>query len=336
MKIGAAILNYNGCELLLKTLSSLKASTRRPDVICVVDNASTDGSAAAVREAYPDVHVVEVPRNQGGPGINAGFEWLADQGCAVLWKLDNDIELDPRCIEYMEQAAQRQPLSILSPVIFYADPPGKVWFAGGHVDWQEMRCDRHCEDAETFRKLSPRERFISGCAMWIPVEIYRAMGGYDPRFFLYADDTDFSVRAVRRGYELDVVPEASLIHLISASSGGLTIFNPVRIYHSLRSSLLFWRRHLGFWSFHLRWCNAHLWSWMCQLPSWWKSDEHRAGAEAVTDAIWYVLRGKNDPSGHPSSPRWFRSVMQKRPWVVVALMAFDFRSLLGRGRSAAS
>ena len=332
IKIGAAILNYNGCELLLRTLSSLKASTRLPDVICVVDNASSDGSAAAVREAHPDVHVIELPRNLGGPGINAGFDWLAGQGCAVLWKLDNDIELDPWCIEHMEEAARRQPQAILSPVIYYADPPGKVWFAGGHIDWIEMRSDRHCEDVESFRKLPLRNRFISGCAMWIPVEVYSAMGGYDPRFFLYVDDTDFSVRAVCRGYSLDLVPEARLAHLISASTGGARVVSPIRLYYELRGALLFWRRHLGFRAFHRRWCQAHLGKWMCQLPFWWENEEHRAKAEAVADALWYFVSCQRDPVGRPRSPRWFQEALQKRPWIVGALIGFDFRSLLGRSR----
>ena len=332
MKIGAAILNYNGRALLLKTLVSLKASTRRPDAICVVDNASTDGSAEAVREAHPDVHVIELPQNQGGPGINAGFEWLAAQGCDALWKLDNDIELDSRCLENMERAAQRQPLAILSPVIYYADPPGKVWFAGGCIDWVGMRSDRHCEDVAAFRQLPPRERFISGCAMWIPLAVYRAMGGYDPLFFLYVDDTDFSVRAAGRGFELDVVPDALLTHLISASTGGAKAFSPIRLYYELRGSLLFWRRHLGFGAFHRRWCRAHLGKWMCQLPFWWGTEEYRPAAEAVTDAIWYFLIPKKEPAGRPRSPRWFRTVMSKRPWIAGALLGFDLRALLGRAR----
>ena len=332
MKIGAAILNYNGRALLLKTLISLKASTRRPDAICVVDNASADGSAAAVREAHPDVHVIELPRNEGGPGINAGFEWLASQGCAVLWKLDNDIEMDPRCIENMERAAQRQPLAILSPLIHYADPPGKVWFAGGQIDWREMRSDRHCEDVESFRRLPSRDRFISGCAMWIPVAVYRAMGGYDPQFFLYVDDTDFSVRASARGYVLDVVPEALLTHLISASTGGAKVVSPIRLYYELRGSLLFWRRHLGFRAFHWRWCRAHLGKWMCQLPFWWEHEDHRAKAEAVADALWYLISHSSDSTGRPQSPRWFRTALSRRPWIVGALMGFDLRSLLGGAR----
>ena len=330
LKIGAAILNYNGCALLLRTLSSLKASTRRPDAVCVVDNASTDGSAAAVREAHPDIHVIALPRNLGGPGINAGLEWLAGQGCAALWKLDNDIELDSRCVENMEMAAQRQPLAILSPVIHYADPPGKVWFAGGRIDWVEMRSDRHCEDAETFRRLPPREQFISGCAMWIPAEVYRAMGGYDPQLFLYSDDADYSVRAARRGFSLDVVPEARLVHLISASTGGEQVFSPVRIYYGLRSALLFWRKHLGFWFFHRRWCRTYLGNWTGQLALWWENDERRAGAEAIADAIWYYLSLRLDPASRPSGPVWFRTLMHRRPWIVGALMAFDFQALLKR------
>lgn len=331
--IGAAILNYNGRELLLQTLVSLKASTRPPDAICVVDNASQDGSARAVRSAHPDVHVIELPQNRGGPGINAGFEWLAGQGCTALWKLDNDIELDSRCIEKMAAAARQQPRTILSPLIFYADPPGKIWFTGGHMDWEAMSLVQQWDGVEQFRQRPQRDRFISGCAMWIPTEVYRAIGGYSPRFFLYADDSDYSVRAVRHGFSLDVVPDARLVHLVSASTGGFKTSNPVRMYHMLRSTLLFWRRHLGFWAFHREYCEGHLFRWVGFPPG---AEAREAEVyDAKCDAIWFVITGRRCYQKRLESPAWFRRFMRRRAWVVIALMSFDFRALLGRGAKPA-
>lgn len=327
MRIGAAILNFNGREMLLQSLASLMASTRVPDRICVVDNASTDGSAAAIRTAYPDIHVIELPRNLGGPAINAGFEWLASQGCDVLWKLDNDIEADPRCVELLEQAARQHPRAMLSPLIFYADPPGKVWFAGGHVDWTKMNV-RHVEDVEQFRQLPQRDRILTGCASWIPIAVFRSIGGYDPHLFLYGDDTDFSMRAVKAGFSQEVVPEARLIHRINAATGGSQSHNsPVRAYHIFRSTLLLWRKHLGFWAFHRRWCPVNLWKWTSRDAVWWADEKNRPKAEAFADAIWFYLRGMKDATCWPPAPDWFRVFFRRRAWVVGALMAFDLKAL---------
>ena len=64
----AVVVTYNRRDLLLEALAAVSAQTRAPDAVIVVDNASSDGTAAAVRAKFPAVHLAELSRNSGGAG----------------------------------------------------------------------------------------------------------------------------------------------------------------------------------------------------------------------------------------------------------------------------
>ncbi|HEU5321555.1 MAG TPA: glycosyltransferase, partial [Methylomirabilota bacterium] len=89
-KVSVCVLNYERRDLLRRTLESARAQ-RYPVEILAVDNASTDGSAEMVRDEFPDVHLVRLPRNVGAAARNAGV--AAARGDLVV-TLDNDVRFD--------------------------------------------------------------------------------------------------------------------------------------------------------------------------------------------------------------------------------------------------
>lgn len=77
MKVSFVIVNYNRREELIFTLSKTKELIKEDNndyEIIVVDNASTDGSADAIKKHFPDVILIENPVNTGAPAWNLGFE----------------------------------------------------------------------------------------------------------------------------------------------------------------------------------------------------------------------------------------------------------------------
>src|SRR5215813_3941034 len=82
MRVAAVVVTYNRRDLLLESLAAVLAQTRAPDSVIVVDNASEDGTAAAVREGFPGVQVAELARNSGGAGGFAAGLALALAGRA--------------------------------------------------------------------------------------------------------------------------------------------------------------------------------------------------------------------------------------------------------------
>ena len=104
----AIVLSWNGREDTLSCLESLERVTREDLAVVCVDNASTDGSAQAVRERFPAVTLIEAPANLGySAGNNLGLRHALAAGARWMLLLNNDATVDPGGIEGFERAARR-------------------------------------------------------------------------------------------------------------------------------------------------------------------------------------------------------------------------------------
>ncbi|RKY22919.1 MAG: hypothetical protein DRP79_10010 [Planctomycetota bacterium] len=321
-RVGVVVLNCNGLGELIPCLESLRRSTYRPLEICVVDNASTDGSPERVAADFPEVNLIRSPVNLGwSRGNNRGIRHLLDKGIDYIWIINNDVEIDPDCVSRLVELCEDRPdVGVCGPLIYYWEPRDRVWFAGGYVDFDRLEAG-HCSTVDEFRSLPATRRYISGCAMFVRREVFERVGLIDERFFIYCEDADFGLRAGRAGFGIEVVPEAAMFHKVSAFSGGEGAQSPFQAFQLLRSTMLFWRKHLGWWGFHRRWCAGHLGKWVNDIPYAWEDPSRRERARAIIDAVWYVLSGQRNPLERPSAPQWFVRLMRRRPWLVAELMA---------------
>ena len=106
----AVVVTCNRRQLLLEALAAVYAQSRPPDAVIVVDNASTDGSAAAVRARYPSAALAELARNTGGAGGFACGMALALAGDAdLVWLMDDDTVPEPGALAAMLDARRRLP-----------------------------------------------------------------------------------------------------------------------------------------------------------------------------------------------------------------------------------
>jgi rhamnopyranosyl-N-acetylglucosaminyl-diphospho-decaprenol beta-1,3/1,4-galactofuranosyltransferase len=95
-RVVAVVVTWNRRDLLLESLAAVLAQTRPPDAVIAVDNASTDGTADAVRAGFPAVRLATLAQNTGGAG---GFAYglalaLAD-GADLVWLMDDDTVPEP-------------------------------------------------------------------------------------------------------------------------------------------------------------------------------------------------------------------------------------------------
>src|SRR3954470_2409799 len=95
-RVAAVVINYNGKELTLQAVASLRKMTYPNFDLVVLDNASTDGSPEALAAAYPDLRQVRGEVNRGSSsGSAAGFRWAFENGYASVLLLNNDTEVEP-------------------------------------------------------------------------------------------------------------------------------------------------------------------------------------------------------------------------------------------------
>lgn len=247
-KIGVILVNYNGKEYNNKCIKSILDSTISEQIqIIIVDNASTDGSLEELREQWDNndqIHIIPLKENYGfSKGNNEGIHWSIKQGIEYFLLLNNDTEIEPYTIERMVDS-QRKTEAIVVPKILYADRPGIIWYAGGefsHILKKQRQLGKNRPDNAKFQ-ISRYCGFANGCCLLLTKEIINKMGFLDERFFLYGEDTEYSLRATERGIAIWYCAEAVVYHKVNGSSKGNQ--NPDNAYYITRNSLLHARVHM--------------------------------------------------------------------------------------------
>jgi GT2 family glycosyltransferase len=242
------VLSWNGAELTLDTLRSL-AACRVPEGwrlhTLVVDNASSDGSPARVREAFPDVELLALAENRRfAGGNNAGITRALAAGADAVMLLNNDVVADPKLIEKLLAALAEQPAAgAVAPLIYFAPPSDRIWYGGGRCQpWLAHSSHRGIRERDHGQYRSIEDTgYLTGCCLLATAEAWKTVGLLDERYFIYAEDADWCLRARAAGFRLLFVPTARLWHRVSASSGGG--MNPWKVYQRLRANVMLWARH---------------------------------------------------------------------------------------------
>lgn len=189
-RVLAAVLNYNGRDHLASLLPTLVAQDYPALTTMVVDNASTDASAAWTEEAFPQVRVLRSPRNLGYSVLNAAFDEAAAAGAEYVLLLTNDLRLDPRCVTHAVQAAEADPRI---GIVGFRMLGAQRWVEPSLLD----------EASAAWRELAVEDGdWIEGAAMLVRRRAVDLLGPIDPAYFAYADEDDFQHRLLAAGFRL--------------------------------------------------------------------------------------------------------------------------------------
>lgn len=250
-----AIINYNGRRDTIECIGSLLASSYMNWIAVVVDNASPDKSGNVLEEAYCDDSRIIIKKSSCNLGFgkanNLVMRAAFDAGAAYVLLLNNDTVIEPDMLERLVDTADCN--TVVSPLMDYYDCPDAIWFAGGCFDnWGVARHEYMLERRNAVLLKKHEIEWATGCCMLVPRAAYEATGGFDESFFLYWEDTDWSIRLRRAGFRLMFEPKARLYHKVSASTGGER--SPLSYYYNTRNRLYAARKlGLGFklklWAF---------------------------------------------------------------------------------------
>ncbi len=233
------VLNFNGKDTIASCLSSVYQSSYCNFEVVVVDNNSTDGSFELVKNQFSRAHFIKNAKNTGfACGNNVGIRFALEKFADYVLILNNDATLEKNTLARLINTSQEKTKGIIiSPLILNKDGRS-VWFAGGEINWFKMRT-QHLTKISS-KKLYPTQ-YCTGCAMFISKEVFKKIGLFDERYFLYYEDADFSVRAKEAGFDLFISPSARVIHYEQSS-----IKNNLKIYWLVLSGILFFKTHADF------------------------------------------------------------------------------------------
>jgi len=217
------IVNWNRARDTIECLEALANLDYTNYRLLVIDNGSTDGSPEAIKAAFPAVEVIVNEDNLGfGRANNIGIEHALQQGADYVFLLNNDALVDKRLLTELVVVGESDPqIGMLVPKIYYHGEERRLWSAGAR--WRRFPprvtiIGFGREDGPAY-SVQQEVDFATGCAMLIKREVFERAGLFDPAFFMYHEDYDFSARVRRAGYRIVYVPQAVVWHKVSVSTG---------------------------------------------------------------------------------------------------------------------
>ncbi len=219
--IAAVILNWNQACLTLESVASVRPEV---DHVYIVDNDSRPSDRAPLAILQDDQTTLIVnPKNLGyAGGCNVGVAAALAAGFEAILVMNNDAFPDPGSVSILaarlDVAAQ---VGAVGPTVVqrHTRQVLHAWCSLDHRTGRARWLKRGVA-LEALGEMPVPSGYLSGEAMLIRSSLIRKIGMFDPRYFCYYEDVDWSIRATRAGWRLEVVPQAVFEHVVSASSAG--------------------------------------------------------------------------------------------------------------------
>jgi GT2 family glycosyltransferase len=219
--VTCVILNWNGWEDTIECLEALKQCTYTNLTIVIVDNGSTNDSVARIKASCPDILLLESGRNLGfAGGNNIGIRHALGRGAEYVWLLNNDTRPAPNALTALvAKAITDDRIGAVGSICYYADSPSTVEAWGGARVNLWIGYGRNSTE--------PREdswfHSLNGTSILVSTVAIRDAGLLDEGFFLYWEDTEFSLRLRKRGWRIAVAPGSRIVHKVHGSTAGNTL-----------------------------------------------------------------------------------------------------------------
>tara|TARA_B110000285_G_scaffold122361_1_gene138338 strand:+ start:867 stop:1775 length:909 start_codon:yes stop_codon:yes gene_type:complete len=232
MKVFTIIVTYNGLKWIDKCISSvLEQST-----VVIVDNNSSDGTSKIITEKFPEVVLLPQDKNRGfGIANNIGISYGLKNGADAVFLLNQDAYVGKDCLENLVKISKiKTDYGIISPLHFNGN--------GNALDYSfqklaymsplisDLITKQYSKDIYDFK-------FINAAAWFIPKDVFLKVGGFDPMFFMYGEDDNFSQRVLYHGFKVGVIPSAEIFHDTSNTNYELGSYGSEKYYTQFINSI---------------------------------------------------------------------------------------------------
>lgn len=245
--VSVIILNYDGLEFLEACLNSVLKSRYPNFEVLLVDNASTDGSVDVIQEKFAtgaNLRIIQNDQNLGfADGNNVGSNQAKG---SLLVFLNNDTEVHSDWLTELVRTATRDPsIGIVLCRVSWASSPngllvGNVDRYGNAVliDCRSYLTGRHHQTVSgggSSNDISGFETIAAGPVFLIKKEVWDKVGGFDSKYFTYAEDIDLAWRAKLLGYKTTLSMGSFVYHKIAGTTRKLGLVT--RRYLTYRNML---------------------------------------------------------------------------------------------------
>ena len=208
-KICTIIVTFNGENWIEKCLACLRESSVKTDII-VVDNASNDNTKNIIREKFPEIKLIECPKNFGfGKANNIGIEKVLENNTDFVFLLNQDTELDPHALRQMLEVQMATGAGVVSPIHLNIDGSSVdrlfLEYTAGN---KKIFSDLFLQKTKNFYELP----YVNAAAWLVSMKCLEKVGGFDPLFYHYGEDEDYCYRMKYFGERLCIATKAVVRH----------------------------------------------------------------------------------------------------------------------------
>lgn len=338
-KLSIIITSRNTRGVLIDCLASIRQFPPEcPYEVIVVDDASTDGTAAAVARQFPDVLFLLNDKNLGFAGANN--RGLCHARGEYLLLLNSDTLLKQGSLDAMVRCLDQNPAVGIaecqllnadgSPQRTYNDVPGLLRLLIQSVGIRRLipravltvladnlpqaflpatiafylRVYRKTYREQSAPLILGSDVYLSGACLMVRRACFATIGLLDENYFMYAEDSDLCLRAHSAGCKLQFLPDAEVIHLVGASTG--PHYRETRI-EAHKSTLYFFWKHRGFFSFLGAKLLVIVLVMRVTLTGLFQKRSPALGWRNGTRMLWTIARiwsfpGPREPSLEPLAP----------------------------------
>jgi GT2 family glycosyltransferase len=215
--VSILVLNYNGLSYLKNFMNSILKTDYPNFKIVFIDNGSTDGSLEFIRKNYPDVQIIAFNNNYGfAEAYNRSIEMVNSD---ILLLINNDIEVDKNWLKELVKYISEDGVASIAPKIKFLDNKDVINSAGGNCDVYGVAWNRGNGEKDLGQYDKPDEVFyVNGAVLIFRKAVWKDVGPFDSRYFMYAEEVDWCWRARLKGYKVIYVPNSIVFHKWQGSS----------------------------------------------------------------------------------------------------------------------
>lgn len=251
VRIGLVTVLYNSNDVLPGFIESLSKQTYTNYHLYIIDNSpsvATDLLLSDLFVKYPMVKYTHLKSDTNlgvAKGNNIGIESARLAGADYILLLNNDIEFyQIDLLEKMvDMAVEREEKLLIPKILYYQSRT--IWMAGGYFQTLLARTPHigdKMEDSPEYN-VAKYVHYAPTCFMLVSKEVFDVIGVMDEKYFVYYDDSDFILRARKKGFMIYYVPSFEVFHKVSNSTGGQ--LSPFSVYYTNRNRLYYVRKHYG-------------------------------------------------------------------------------------------
>lgn len=230
--ISLLVVNYRSAALAADAIRSARAGTRSPLQVVVVDNSCDAGEAEALRGAGDTLIVSATNRGYAG-AINDGRRACTGETIVIA---NPDVTFGQKALDTLQDSLRERDAAVAGPALFWDAaqqwmlPPGDLGTGTQKLDevlasrsraWFEQRDQRRFRNRIAFwsRQETVETTMLSGAVLAVRTSDFDEAGGFDERFPLYFEETDFLRRIAQARRRIVYVPQARCRHLFNQSAG---------------------------------------------------------------------------------------------------------------------